>query len=438
MTTRGSRGGDGRTRPSVAPRDHLCPNLFGVAALHVALATVLISAPASADTFKPTRFDDPKPGKCKTRDCSLREAVRAANKRSGRDKVVLARGTYELARPPTDAADFNADGDLFGKDVTIRGRGPKATRIDANGIDRVLSLGFGLTPKGSILEGVTMKGGDPGANPHTEPAGGGLQITSDKATLRNVVVKGNAAQFGGGIKPRGAALTIRNSTISGNNAGEGGGMDLRAQGIQVNVTVRSSTISGNTANNGGGVMADGTGSPAVSAPILVASNSTIAGNTASASAGGIAGGQNAIVALNHTTVAYNTADSDNTGGGAGGGIHQQNNASFQLNDSVLAVNSVGSSGTGPACHGEFQDGGSLVDATGANLNCNFVGLFQPDTTTVPGVGPLAANGGPTKTIALLAGSPAIGIALNCSGVDQRGKLRPEEGCDAGSFERKGP
>jgi hypothetical protein len=52
----------------------------------VAAAAALLlaaGAPASADVFKPTRFNDPTPGKCKPQDCSLREAVIAARTRSG-------------------------------------------------------------------------------------------------------------------------------------------------------------------------------------------------------------------------------------------------------------------------------------------------------------------------------------------------------------------
>lgn len=51
--------------------------------------------------------------------------------------------------------------------------------------------------------------------------------------------------------------------------------------------------------------------------------------------------------------------------------------------------------------------------------------------------PLAENGGPTKTHALVESSPAIDVAgLDCSGSDQRGLSRPQAGyCDAGAFEK---
>ena len=54
------------------------------------------------------------------------------------------------------------------------------------------------------------------------------------------------------------------------------------------------------------------------------------------------------------------------------------------------------------------------------------------------IGPLADNGGPTKTIKLLTLSPALGYALDCPKTDQRGVNRPNNGCDSGAFERAGP
>ena len=53
------------------------------------------------------------------------------------------------------------------------------------------------------------------------------------------------------------------------------------------------------------------------------------------------------------------------------------------------------------------------------------------------LGPLADNGGPTLTHALLAGSPAIDAAdaAACPATDQRGVVRPRDaGCDVGAFE----
>jgi Ca2+-binding RTX toxin-like protein len=83
----------------------------------------------------------------------------------------------------------------------------------------------------------------------------------------------------------------------------------------------------------------------------------------------------------------------------------------------------------------IADGGGNVVAS---LNCGFGDLAGVDTR----LGPLADNGGPTRTRALLDRSPAVGVAGSCTGVDQRGVTRPgayrlagERACDAGAFER---
>ncbi|HEY1014650.1 MAG TPA: choice-of-anchor Q domain-containing protein, partial [Herpetosiphonaceae bacterium] len=51
-------------------------------------------------------------------------------------------------------------------------------------------------------------------------------------------------------------------------------------------------------------------------------------------------------------------------------------------------------------------------------------------------GPLADNGGPTWTHALLPGSPALNAGgMSCPGVDQRGVSRPQgAACEIGAFE----
>ncbi len=64
---------------------------------------------------------------------------------------------------------------------------------------------------------------------------------------------------------------------------------------------------------------------------------------------------------------------------------------------------------------------------------------QPNTA--PGLGPLAANGGPTQTEALLPGSSAIdhGDTTGCPGTDQRGVTRPAgSACDVGAYEYAPP
>jgi hypothetical protein len=426
-----------RAQGAVMPRPLGTP-----AALLSCVALLAAAAPAGADTFKPTRFGDPPPGKCKSHDCSLREAAIAANANPGKDFIPLKRGTYELELGFGDGP-FPTDGlDLFSA-VRIRGAGAKKTSIDANGIDRPVEIGIGVTAAhmNVTLQELTLRGGDAGAPTagNTQSQGGGVISARGNLTLSHVIVTGNEAQLGGGIASfADGALTIKNSTIAGNNAAEGGGIDLRAgldPGEQKPARIFASTISGNFASKGAGILADGNPQPG-DAPILKMLNSTVAGNQASAEGGGIMADNEATVTVDHVTVAYNVANSDNSSpnGGFGGGIVQHSSAVFDLSSSLLAGNTVGPGGLNPACDGTFGSDATTIISP-PTITCGITGTFTADAM----LGPLAENGGPTETVKLLAGSPAIGAAVECPppNRDQRGEPRPED-CDSGAFERKGP
>ena len=95
-----------------------------------------VPAVLAAD-FTVTRTDDPSPGACMPGDCSLREAVIAANNQGGRDTILLSNKAYSLTIPPR-FGDFGftqvGDLDIY-DDLTIagpKGGSSKAT-IDANG-----------------------------------------------------------------------------------------------------------------------------------------------------------------------------------------------------------------------------------------------------------------------------------------------------------------
>ncbi|HEU5317968.1 MAG TPA: choice-of-anchor Q domain-containing protein, partial [Chloroflexota bacterium] len=116
-------------------------------------------------------------------------------------------------------------------------------------------------------------------------------------------------------------------------------------------------------------------------------------------------------------------------------------ASVSLTNSVVARGSA--PGTGAAClaqaPGQLQSQGGNVSS---DASCGFAAPADRANTDAL-LGPLAANGGPTKTHALLPGSPAIdgGTATGCASADQRGQPRPRDGdldgtatCDSGAYE----
>ncbi len=107
--------------------------------------------------------------------------------------------------------------------------------------------------------------------------------------------------------------------------------------------------------------------------------------------------------------------------------------SFTLRNSILA-NTIG----GSDC--SRSDGATILENINNLIEENDLDLQSCGTPTVvsdPLLGLLADNGGPTQTMALLAGSPAIDMADDaaCEATDQRGISRPQGAhCDIGAYE----
>jgi hypothetical protein len=408
----------------------------GVAALAIAgMVTLAVPVLAAANTFEPTRFDDPLPGKCGKHDCSLREAVIAANELAGKDTILLEKGRYELTIPDTGGALEDIDPETGDLDLTqaaaVRGKGPGRTVVKAafeTGGDR-LFLAFAQTGR-VTLSGMKITGGRPG----TEP-GGGVVLAGAKARLANVVIAGNSTEEGagegkgGGVYSVATDLEIARSTIRDNQGTVGGGIDIPASIGTPRTTILASTIAGNTAYEGGGIEVDGANTGFANPPLVEIINSTVTGNQADGNGGGVSSVAGGAVLMGSSTIVNNRANAFDSGaGGNGGGLFVSSPATFRLDDSILADNAVGSSGGHPQCSGTFPGGGNVVEPQ--NGGCGAVYLYVEDAK----IGPLQNNGGPTKTFALLPGSPALRHALSCPKRDQRGVIRPSR-CDAGSFER---
>jgi hypothetical protein len=300
----------------------------------------------------------------------------------------------------------------------------------------------------AAISGITIENSD-GADPkYAADNPGGIQ-NDGLLTLSNSILSGDSAGYegnGGAIANQGL-LTVTDSTFSANLAGgEGGGGAIWNDGGVLDVT--ESTFSGNGGGNGGAISNDG-GTVNVSDSTLVdndaydgggvggainnndgtlnVSDSTVSGNTAlvlgfesSGEGGGIAniGG---AVNLVHTTLW------DNTSLSAGGDLY--NAGTMDVTASIMA-----GSGSSQDCAGTLTDLGYDIDDDGT------CGLATPSISDSPtldaALGPLADNGGGTETMALLAGSPAVGLvtpASLCFSPDQRGvgRLTP---CDSGAYE----
>jgi hypothetical protein len=235
--------------------------------------------------------------------------------------------------------------------------------------------------------------------------GGTLTVTA--STLNGNFVR----SYGGGISNSGT-LTVTDSTLSGNSAGTGGGGIF--SGLAATVTITASTLSRNSANQGGGIL---------NISPLIVSNSTISGNTASghSTAGGIGNiASDVTVLLLNCTISNNTVTgSDATGTQLfSGRLGGSGNAIIQLRNTIISGD-----GSRPNV---FADTNGTFVSQGHNLSSDDGSGFltgDGDLTNVdPLLGPLQDNGGPTWTMALLPGSPAIDAGDNTDAPDwdQRG------------------
>jgi TolB protein len=326
-------------------------------------------------------------------------------------------------------------GVVVNKDVTIRGLGAGETTVQGHeesakeAPERVFLVERG---RNVVLADMTIRHGKPSVS---DEHGGGIK-NSGTLTVRDCTVRYNVADGGGGLVNYGT-LTLVNSTVSNNTAegvarppgiwcGGGGGIKC-GKGT---LTVINSTISGNRAGIrergwGGGVHV-GCGCEAEFV------NSTISGNKSVSDSGG--------VRVRGTLKLVNCTITDNTAKGEGGGLYVVGQLDYM--NSIMANNRgkggdcVVDSSYGFTFQGEGSTGMSSRSLVGSG-NC------PADLSADPVLGPLADNGGPTLTHALLPGSPAIDAiaAAGCSlAIDQRGAPRPavrtsvDTPCDIGAFE----
>ncbi len=366
-------------------------------------------------------------------DCSLREAIQAANTNSpvdacpmgiGGDKIILPEGVYTLSRAGTDE-DNNQIGDLdIRGNLVIQGAAQGLTIIDGGYIDPETYIDRVIHITGSYIAYVveishlTIQHG----YASTGMLGGGAILNQGTLTLKSVTLKDNrAVNVGGAMDNYSGTASLDNSSISGNySTKDGGGIFNDGQ-----LSLDNSTVNENTAASGGGGL-DNRGSGTIR-------NVTISSNTASAGGGMFNDGELFIL---YSSLVANTATADPPS--EGGNI--ENAGSIRIKTTIVA-NSL----AGPNCAGD----GAII-SEGHNLEntntCNFNDPTDFANVVDPLVGPLADNEGPTLTHALLTGSLAIdaGEDVDCPEKDQRGANRPADGdgdevaiCDIGAFEYKG-
>jgi hypothetical protein len=265
-----------------------------------------------------------------------------------------------------------------------------------------------------------------------------------------------ARVYGGGVMNLGTAkITVSQSTLAQNRldaTSTGADADVRGGGIFTigALAMSRSTVSGNDmrakAPGTSQVIAHGAGLDLGYAGFSNFSlvNSTIAGNVARAKPGAaviaaLGGGIYAApveLTITASTIARNSVVGPGSGN-HGGGLYQAT-GTVTLRNTILALNSSPNAANGPNCFGSVGSGGHNL--LGNPTGCGFTSVGSDKVGKNPKLGPLGSNGGPTRTLALLGGSPAIDAIPRSAcrvGIDQRGVKRPQNGrCDIGSFERK--
>jgi hypothetical protein len=334
------------------------------------------------------------------------------------------------------------EGTLTLTNITVSGN---KTFSDSGGISNFGGLNH-IYGRGGTLKLVNC---NISANESETDSGGGIANWGGSVTILNSRISHNSSNVGAGIFNSGGPLTLSNSTVSDNAAdyGYGGGIYNTDGGT---LMLSNSTVSDNSAENGwGGGINNGyvetQGIPVTSTqggPITLI-DSTISGNTA-LYGGGILANADWPAHIIFSTIYGNTATRE--GGGLAIKMYDSRKPSqVEIRNTLVAGNHAP---TSPDVKGTLiSDGYNLIqDVSGA--------IFIPNKqhfTDVPvdahadmRIDPaLRENGGPTKTYALLPGSPAIdqipidACYINGISTDQRGVKRPdgnEHTCDIGAYE----
>ncbi len=368
-------------------------------ALLAVFAGLLLTASAQAANYTVNTNLDNGTGGCDAAECTLREAIAAANATAEGDVINFDPTVFNTPQTitlnGTQLTITNNSGAL-----TINGTGADQLAISGNNVSTVLR-NDNITAN-VVINAVTITRGRGGF-------GGGIaNSVGGNLTLNNSVISFNAAtNTGGGFNTDGT-LTLNNSTVSNNSASVSGG------GIS----------NGGTVSNGGGVTLN---------------NSTVSNNTA-ANGGGIDNGtfnNGSRVTLNSSTLSNNSAST------SGGGIRNNMTSSITtLNNSIIANSTSG--GDCSRVSGTINASYSLIEQ---NLTC-VNGTNSNNLTSDPNLGPLQNNGGATFTHALLTGSIAIDAGNSTLTTDQRGSMRPVDDpnspngagnlADIGAFEVQAP
>ena len=335
--------------------------------------------------FTVTKTADTDDGTCDS-DCSLREAIAAANAATTDDIIDFDPAVFSVPQTITlTGSHLQINGQSNNGTLTIDG--PHANLLTISG-DNLLRVFYLNTSSTAAFSDLTIADGGVGA----------IQIHSGAdLTLNAVIIRDNTGANGAVfVDNSGSTLDISNSRISGNTGTSGSGGISNSSGT---VTITNSTISGNTGAIGAGIWSAG--------GTVRIEKTLISGNTSSINGGGGIH-TSANMEIVNSTIDNNHATST-AGGGVGGGIH--NMSSLTIERSTISNNTAGDSGGGISHNtldpltlinttvsgnsAEERAGGIDILSTSVDiLSSTIVG-----NSTCPGSPPNCAGGGGLRTLA---------------------------------------
>lgn len=360
----------------------VCSIALGIVLALLLQGTALAQETPGAFDFAVNKTADTADGLCDA-DCSLREAIIAANAKPGNNVILLPAGVYELTLVG-NGEDAAQTGDLdITDDLVLLGAGAEVTVIDAyadNEANPARDRGFqilnvatveianvtvrdGLAVVGSAIDSagnLTLLQCSINNNGRTVNYGAAIHNTGTLMLRSSTVAEnGNPYISGGGIFNEGGAVTLEYSTLRNNMAGAGGGIHNSSGSI----TIKNSTIEQNGSRfPGGGIYSEG-------ASIVTIVDSTLSKN------GGRPGGgifvQGGRLMLNNSVVQENSSQS--SGGGlyiANGTVTVENQTVFRMNFAVYAGGGIYNNGSDllslanvqiEANRTQFNDGGGIYN-----------------------------------------------------------------------------
>jgi CSLREA domain-containing protein len=352
------------------------------------ITATFVPAPQPGPNYVVTTTDDHDDGIAGVYDCTLREAINAANANPDANTITFAANVTNYIALKL--------GELYIiENVTIIGPGAKTLAIIVTNTSSAFDVGGGA----ATISGLNIRNVVVGFNSYR-----GINIVANSSLTLNAC---NLSGFRDTGIFNGGTLSLNSCTVTSNGGDNGGGV-----GNYGSLTITNTTISGNSATSGGGIYNHPTGT------LTLISSTMYSNNIINFSVGG-------------------------------GGI-RNNSGVAMIRNSIIAGNTNAGAAIGPDCVGSFTSlGYNLIGKT--NDSTGFTSASQDQVGSIaspinPLLGPLADNGGPTLTHRLLSGSTALdkgnSFGLN---TDQRGRPRPYDvssvanasggdGSDIGAYE----